>query len=70
MLSPEQIDALMTANASALNLRIAAEHRAGVRRYLALAASMAALVEGLALAAHDESGSVFRPVAPDTGEDA
>lgn len=70
MSSTDPIDALMTANAAALNLRIAAEHRPGVRQYLSLAASMAALVEGLALAAHDESGSVFRAVAPDTGEDA
>lgn len=69
-LSPEQIDALVTANAAALGLPIPADCRAGVRQYLALAASMADLVEGLPLAVHDESGSVFRPVAPHNGEPA
>ena len=67
-LAPEQIDALVGAQAAALGLVIPAEYRAGVRQYLALAASMAELVDGLPLAPHDEPGSVFHPVPPHTGD--
>jgi hypothetical protein len=55
------------AAAAALGLKIAAEHRAGVLQYFALAAAMADLVNGLPLDMHDESGSVFRPV-PSQGD--
>ena len=66
-LSPEQIERLVSAGAAALDLRIAAEHRPGVLAHFALAAGMAELVQGLPLAAGDESGSVFMPVAPELG---
>ena len=66
-MSAEQIERLMNANAAALDLRIAIEHRPGVLAYLALAASMAALVQGLPLTVDDESGAVFMPVAPEGG---
>jgi hypothetical protein len=56
--------AYVDAAAAALGLKIAAEHRPGVLRYYALAAGMAAVVQGLPLEPHDESGSVFHPVAP------
>jgi hypothetical protein len=69
-LTPDQADALIVANAAALGLVIPAESRAGVRRYLALAAAMAELVDGLPLCAHDEPGNVFRPLPPHTGEAA
>ena len=65
-LTADDIDALIRANAAAVALPIAAEHLPGVRTYFALAAQMAALVEGLALTPHDESGSVFTPVSPPT----
>lgn len=58
------------AAAATLGLKIAAEHRPGVLKYFALAASMAELVQGLPLEPHDESGSVFRPVPPQGAEPA
>ena len=66
-LSPDQIERLVNANAAALDLRIAIEHRPGVLRYVTLAAEMAALVQGLPLGPDDESGAVFTPVAPEVG---
>ena len=65
-LSPDDIDALIRANSAAIGLPIADAHLPGVRTYFALAAQMAALVEGLALTPHQESGSVFVPVSPPT----
>jgi hypothetical protein len=59
-----QIEAIVAANAAGLDLALAAEHRSGVVAFFALAAEMAALVEGLPLTIDDESGSVFVPVAP------
>jgi hypothetical protein len=64
-LTPQQIEALVVANAAALDLRIAAEHKPGVLAFLTLAAGMADLVQGLPLTVEDESGAVFTPVAPE-----
>jgi hypothetical protein len=61
---PSNVDAA----AAALGLKIAAEYRPGVERFHALAAEMAALLEGLPLTPADESGNVFHPVAPEGGE--
>jgi hypothetical protein len=66
-LTTDQIERIVHANALALDLHIAAEHRAGVAAYLRLAADMAELVMGLPLAPDDESGAVFTPVAPEVG---
>jgi hypothetical protein len=66
-LTPQQIEAIVAANAAALDLRIAAEHKPGVLAFFALAAGMAELVQGLPLEVADESGSVFVPVAPEGG---
>ena len=66
-LSSDQIERLVNANAEALGLRIAIEHRPGVLAYFALAAGMAELVQGLPLGVDDESGAVFVPVAPEVG---
>ncbi len=60
--------AYVDAAAATLGLHIAAEHRQGVLTFFALAANMAALVDGLPLTAADESGNVFSPVAPEVGE--
>ncbi len=60
--------AYVDAAAATLGLKIATEHRAGVQQFFGLAASMAALVQGLALEPHDESGNVFVPVTP-SGDD-
>jgi hypothetical protein len=59
-----QIEAIVAANAAALGLAIAAEHRPGVVAFFALAADMAQLVDGLPLGHEDESGNVFAPVSP------
>ena len=64
-LSPEEIDALLHAQAAALGLDIAPGHLPGVRRYLALASEMAALVNGLDLDVHDDAAGVCTPVAPE-----
>ncbi len=60
----------INAAAATLGLKITAAQRPGVLRYFSLAAEMAALVDGLALAPSDEPGQVFRPVSPDLGEGA
>jgi hypothetical protein len=64
-LTPQQIDALVAANAAALDLRIAAEHKPGVIAFFTLAAGLAELVNGLPLTVEDESGAVFTPMAPE-----
>jgi Protein of unknown function (DUF4089) len=66
-LTPQQIEAIVAANAVALDLRIAAEHKPGVLAFFTLAAGMADLVMALPLEVADESGSVFVPVAPEGG---
>ena len=63
-MKPISIEAIVAAQASLLDLSIAAEYRPGVIAYFSLAAEMAQLVDGLALGVDDESGSVFVPVAP------
>ncbi len=62
-------NAYIDAAAATLGLKLAAEHRPGVLQFFGLAAGMATLVQGLPLQPVDESGNVFRPVAP-AGEDA
>jgi hypothetical protein len=66
-LTPAQIEALVNANAAALELRIGAEHKPGVLAFVTLAAGMAELVLAQRLGVDDESGSVFEPVAPRGG---
>ncbi len=63
-LTPAQIEALVQANAAALGLRIAAEHKPGVIAFVTLAAGMAERVMGQELGVEDESGAVFVPVSP------
>lgn len=63
-LTPQQVEALVSANAAALDLRLAAEHKPGVVAFFTLAAGMADLVMGQPLGVEEESGSVFVPVAP------
>jgi hypothetical protein len=62
--------AYIDAAAATLGLKITTEQRPGVTRFFALAADMAALVNGLPLTPADESGHVFQPVSPDLGEGA
>jgi hypothetical protein len=66
-LTPQQLEALVNANATALGLPIAAEHRSGVLAFLALAAGMAELVNAAPLGIDDEPANVFAPVPPRTG---
>ncbi len=66
-LTPQQIEAVVAANAATLGLRIAAEHKPGVLAFFTLAAGMAELLQGMPLGVADESGSVFMPVAPEGG---
>lgn len=60
--------AYIDAAAATLGLKITTEQRPGVTRFFALAADMAALVNGLPLTPADESGNVFKPVSPDLGQ--
>ena len=60
--------AYIDAAAATLGLKITAEQRPGVEMYFALAAQMAALLDGLPLTPADEPGTVFHPVAPEVGE--
>ncbi|KQW44653.1 MULTISPECIES: AtzG-like protein [unclassified Roseateles] len=59
-----RIEAYVDAAAAALDLPLAPEHRPGVLRYFGLAAEMAALVNGLPLAVHDEPAEAFAPISP------
>jgi hypothetical protein len=60
--------AYIDAAAATLGLTLTQEQRKGVTLYFGLAASMAALVQGLPLQPADESGNVFVPVAPQVHE--
>jgi len=60
--------AYIDAAAATLGLNLTQEQRKGVTLYFGLAASMAALVQGLPLQPADESGNVFVPVAPRVDE--
>jgi hypothetical protein len=60
--------AYIDAAAATLGLNLTQEQRKGVTLYFGLAASMAALVQGLPLQPTDESGNVFVPVAPRVDE--
>jgi Protein of unknown function (DUF4089) len=63
-MTPGEIEACVDAAAAAVGLRLAPEHRPGVLRYFALAASMAELVAAHDLANEDEPAPVFTPVSP------
>lgn len=56
--------AYIEAAAATLGLTLTQEQRKGVTLYFGLAASMAALLQGLPLTPADESGNVFVPVPP------
>jgi hypothetical protein len=66
-LTPQQVEATVVANAAALGLHIAAEHRPGVLAFFALAAGMAELVNAQPLTIEDEPANVFTPVTPRDG---
>ena len=60
--------AYVDAAAAVLGLRIPIESRPGVLRFFSLAAGMADQVMAMPLGVEDESGSVFVPVEPASGE--
>jgi hypothetical protein len=70
MSDPQAYGPYVDAAAAALGLPLSPEHRPGVLRYFALAAEMAALLDGLPLAVHDEPAEAFVPIAPRGPEDA
>jgi hypothetical protein len=59
--------AYIDAAAATLGLNLTQEQRKGVALYFGLAASMAALVQGLPLGSSDEPGTIFVPVEPEIG---
>jgi hypothetical protein len=63
-MTPEEIEACVDAQAAAVGLSIAPEHRPGVLYYFALAASLADLVHSHELTLADEPAPVFTPVPP------
>ena len=63
-MTPAQIEAYVDATASALDLPLDPAHRAGVLRYVALAAQFADVVQAVALDASTEPAMAFVPVAP------
>ena len=62
-----QIEAYVDAAAAVLELPLDAEHRPGVLRYFALAASMAELVGAHPLTITDDPAEAFAPISPSTG---
>jgi len=65
-MTPSQIEAYVDAASSMLDLKIDPAHRPGVLQFFALAASMAAIVEQVPLAPHDEAAVHFTPIGPPT----
>ncbi len=63
-MTPAQLETYVDAAAAALQLPLAAEHRAGVLHYFALAASMAELVGAHPLGITDDPAEAFVPIAP------
>ncbi|MET0508848.1 MAG: DUF4089 domain-containing protein [Burkholderiaceae bacterium] len=63
-MNADELARYVEASAAAIGLPLAAEHRPGVLRYFELAATMAAVVEGVTLEARDESALRFEPVVP------
>ena len=67
-MSPAVVEAYVLAASSALDLRIDPSFQPGVQRYFSLAAEMAALVDAVALAPHDEAAVHFSPIVPGSGK--
>ena len=63
-MTPREIEAYVDAAAAALALPIAAEYRAGVLFYFALAASLAEVVQAVPLGPHDNPAGIFTPLSP------
>ena len=63
-MTADEIETYVDAAAAALNLPLAPQHRPGVVGYFALAASMAALLDAVALEPSDEPAEAFTPVDP------
>jgi hypothetical protein len=63
-MTPAQIETYVDAAASALDLPLDPDHRAGVLRYFALAAQFADVVQAVDLDASTEPATAFVPVAP------
>lgn len=61
-----QVEAYVDAQCALLGMTLAPVHRPGVVRYMQLVMGMAPRVMDFPLLPHDESGSVFVPVAPAT----
>jgi hypothetical protein len=62
--TPGQIESYVDAAAAALGLPLDAAHRPGVLQFFALAAGMAAIVEQVPMAPHDEAAVHFTPIGP------
>ena len=69
-MTPAVVEAYVLAASAALDLHIAAAYQPGVQRYFSLAAEMAALVDAVALAPHDEAAVHFSPIVPGSGKAA
>ncbi|HEY4065476.1 MAG TPA: AtzG-like protein [Burkholderiaceae bacterium] len=69
-MTPAQIETYVDAAAAVLALPLSAEHRPGVLRYFALAASLAELVGAHPLTNTDDPAEAFVPIAPSTGAHA
>ena len=65
-MTPLQIEAYVDAAASAIDLKLDPAHRPGVLQFFSLAAGMAAIVEQVPLAPHDEAAVHFTPIGPAT----
>lgn len=63
-MTPAQIETYVDAAAAALDLPLRRDHRPGVLQFFALAEGMAALLEAVPLAPHDESALRFEPISP------
>ncbi|RST50013.1 DUF4089 domain-containing protein [Variovorax sp. MHTC-1] len=63
-MTPRQIEAYVDAASAALDLKLRPDHRAGVLRYFALAAELAAVVDAVPLNERDEPALHFSAVVP------
>jgi hypothetical protein len=67
-MTPAVVEAYVLAASASLDLHIAAAYQPGVQGYFSLAAEMAALVDAVALAPHDEAAVHFSPIVPGSGK--
>lgn len=64
-MTQDQLERYVDAAAAAIDLPLDPQHRPGVIRYVALAASLADALKAVPLVPHDDPAERFEPIGPD-----